>query len=115
MILYIGQIIVVCHIFMDMKESDVKIKCFSIFHFYGSNKIIFDNLHKSKLIIRYENLKKIVCIFIYNFILFFFFVLKSTEYIHSMNVNQINPFGFVPSCFGGLAINLLAYLSAFKC
>lgn len=69
---------------------------------------------KSKLIIRYENLKKIVCIYIYNFILFFFFVLKSTEYIHSMNVNQINPFGFVPSCFGGLAINLLAYLSAFK-
>lgn len=61
---------------MDMMESDVKIKCFSIFHFYGSNKIIFDYLHKSKLIIRYENLKKIVCIYIYNFILFFFCLKK---------------------------------------
>lgn len=31
---------------------------------------------KSKLIIRYENLKKIVCIFIYNFILFIFCLKK---------------------------------------
>lgn len=44
---YVRQFIVVCHIFVDIKESDVKMKCFNTFLTYGLNTVIFYYFHKS--------------------------------------------------------------------